>query len=146
MPEAEAILLALKLLGTGPDPRVKVVSRETAPIDWNNYRATEPRAFTRSDDDHIYIGDWSDTFKRARSGDQGALRSLAGMIAHEQFHKDVTKDEGPAYQKELEVLESLRAPGHAIDKVRQAQRTVAPRYRVLKSKPLQFGVNLKDIR
>lgn len=101
---------------------------------------TVPRSWVSSEDDNIYVDEDLDIYKKAMKGDVDAQRNLAGILGHEQFHKKVTNQEGPSYQKQLEILQSLKAPSSEIARVKASQRAVAPNYRVLKSKPINFGL------
>jgi len=132
----ERLLSILGLLYGDDRPaleNIRVVSSQDYPGSKSD--TTQPKAWARSNDPNIYLDRGHDIYKLAMSGNKNAQKALAGILGHEQFHKRVTMDEGPAYEKELEILKSLRASGSELSRVRMAQRHVDPNYRVLKSKP-----------
>lgn len=127
----DPIAAALALLGIS-DPNIHVAGRDRMP---RRSTVSDPRAWTTNG--NIFVGDWTETYRRAQKGDAKALTALAAILAHERFHRDVTPDEGPAYETQLDVLKQLKAPAGELAKVKTAQRTVAPRWRGwLPSKPL----------
>ena len=141
MPSREQLALALQLLGGTPDARVRPISRlDATELIRTDPPGTRTRAWAvrRNGQDEINVPDWTE---------EKDNRALAALIAHEQFHLDTkSSDEGPAYQKQLEVLESLRAPAAEVSRVRNSQRRIAPGYKVLRSRALpQFGLPLKDV-
>lgn len=127
---SDPVAAALALLGVA-DPRVTVASRRP-----RKTSSTEPRAWVSSDDDKIYVGDWTDLFQKAKHGDGNALKALAAVIAHERFHKEFGDNEGAAYETQLDTLKRLKGPGLEMATVKAAQQQIAPRWRGwLKSRP-----------
>lgn len=139
--DAAAIALALQLLGTGPDPRVTVIAAESARLILGD-PYTRTCAFVTEGSPKIFVGDWCFALREARQGD---ARALAAIIAHEQFHKDAHAPEGPAYQRQLDVLAQVKAPRKEVDRVKYIQSRVAPSYRVLRSRPLQVRVMMPHV-
>jgi hypothetical protein len=128
---AEGVLLCvLSLMGRGVGteqglPPIEFVS--TVPAD------VSPRAegFIRRGTTVIYLVTSSAVFQRAqrtthRCGDLNALRKLASIIVHEEWHLTHDSDEAAAYAAQLTTLAALGAgPGHALyTEVQRASRAV----------------------
>ena len=112
----------------------RLASWEDHPFSATDRRAPihRPSAWVRSDDgEHpkVYIADYGKRYKEASKGNENSLKSLAGIIAHEDFHNKSGYDEGPAYDKQLEVLESLRAPRQEIKNIQKVQSRIAPAHK-----------------
>lgn len=116
-------------------PEIVPVSKSEANLPARHYGdPTTPNAWVRSDQPgKIFVATWTDIYKKAMKGDQNAIKELAGILAHEQFHIMHGNDEGPAYEQQIKVLRQIGASHSAIDAATLAQRTVAPNYRAPKS-------------
>jgi hypothetical protein len=71
------------------------------------------------------------TYRRAMDGNEDSVKSIAGVLAHEDKHlksSDRT-DEYDPYQTQLGVLKRLKAPNHELHRVWAAQQQIAPRKR-----------------
>lgn len=82
-------------------------------------RSNGQLAFTAPNDPHIYVNAFTDTYQKARSGDDTARKELAGLLAHEYRHI-YGDDEPTAYQYQADRLKELDAPSSTIDKVMKA--------------------------
>jgi hypothetical protein len=106
MPTAAAVVVcALTLLGKSErnTPRIELV--DTVPIE----ASTQVEAFVRPSDNTIYIVTSSPMFRtllasRSECGDFIALKKLASIIAHEEWHIRHGSDERGAYQAQLTTL------------------------------------------
>ena len=111
---AETVLVcALSLLsrGEGSFPRIELI--ETAPP------GVSPGAegFVLAGGDRIYLITSTAAFRRARAatfrcGDQAALKKIASVVIHEEWHIRHGSDEAGAYAAQLMALTRLNAgPG-----------------------------------
>jgi hypothetical protein len=106
MPTAAAVVAcALTLLGKSERnmPRIELV--DTVPIE----ASVQTEAFVRTNDPTIYIVTSSPMFRavlasRSDCGDFVALKKLASVIAHEEWHVRHGSDERGAYQQQLTTL------------------------------------------
>jgi hypothetical protein len=106
MPTAAAVIAcALALLGKSERnmPRIELV--DTVPIE----ASAQAEAFVRPSDNTIYIVTSSPVFRtllasRSDCGDFVALKKLASIIAHEEWHIRHGSDERGAYQAQLTTL------------------------------------------
>lgn len=111
MTSAAAVLVcALELLGRSADslPRIELLDRRPTAASVNAEAFVDPRTST------IYILTTSEVFRAARRapqrcGNQEALRKLASIIVHEEWHVLNGGDEEGAYLAQLIALEMLGA-------------------------------------
>lgn len=61
------------------------------------------------DNAHVWVPNWTDTFKKAQRGDKEGLIELAGVLAHETYHLRYGREEPPAYEAQIRVLKALGA-------------------------------------
>ena len=112
---APAVVLAcvLDVMGRSADSLPPIVLLDARPQEVS----ARAEAFTRDGDSRIYILTTGDAFVRAssardRCSDYDALRYLAGVVAHEEWHVRHGLDERGAYQAQLTTLQRLNAgPG-----------------------------------
>jgi hypothetical protein len=108
---AETVLVcALSLLARGADsfPPISFVNAPPAGV------SAQAEAFVRSGERRIYVITSSSSFRRAqrardRCGELQALRKLASMIVHEEWHIRNGGDEAGAYAAQLMTLTSMNA-------------------------------------
>ena len=106
MPTAAAVIAcALTLLGKSERNTPPIVLVDTAPIE----ASAQVEAYVRSFDKNIYIVTSSPVFRtllasRSDCGDFIALKKLASIIAHEEWHIRHGTDERGAYQAQLTTL------------------------------------------
>lgn len=86
------------------------------PTGWTDIENMDPN------NPSFVVADYGKTYQRALKGDEDAIKSLAGVFGHEDYHIQHGKEERPAYNKQLDILESLRASPRAKDEVLEAQR------------------------
>jgi hypothetical protein len=106
MPTAAAVVVcALALLGRSERnmPRIELV--DTVPAE----ASSQAEAFVRTNDKTIYLVTSSPVFRtvlasRAECGDFIALKKIASIIAHEEWHIRHGTDERGAYQAQLTTL------------------------------------------
>jgi hypothetical protein len=111
---AEAVLVcALALLNRSGDTFPPIVFVHTPPVD----ASRDAEAYVRSGVRRIIVVTSSRLFVRARQaryrcGDRDAIRKLASVLVHEEWHVVHGDDEAGAYQAQLMTLRSLNAgPG-----------------------------------
>jgi len=125
---AETVLVcALTLLTRPADsfPPIKFVTAPPADV------SAHAEAFVRTGDPRIYVVTSSPAFRSAqlardRCGDLLAVRKLASVIVHEEWHVNHGGDEAGAYAAQLTTLTFLGAgPGnslyYAVSRAMQAQ-------------------------
>ena len=125
---AETVLVcALTLLHRSAEsfPPIELVTARPADV------SGDADGYVRPGDARIYVIAVTPTFTRARSaayrcGDLHAIRKIASVIIHEEWHVRHGSDETGAYQAQLTTLASLDAgPGHPLyTEVRRSMRTV----------------------
>lgn len=117
MPTATALVAcALALLGKSERtmPRIELV--DVAPME----ASAQVEAYVRPDDATIYLVTSSPVFRaalasNAECGDWGALKKLASIIAHEEWHVRHGSDERGAYHAQLTTLIRIGvAPDNAL--------------------------------
>jgi|SRR5688572_12983530 len=109
-PAATVLVCALELLGRSADslPRIELLDVRPAAASVNAEAFVDPR--TRI----IYILTTSEVFRAAqeaptRCGNASAVRKLASIIVHEEWHVLNGSDEKGAYMAQLIALEMLGA-------------------------------------
>jgi hypothetical protein len=125
---AAVLVCALDLLAR---PMPPIVLLDARPLD------VSPNAegFVRRNPDTIYVLTDTDVFEDARRGDHHALRKIASILVHEEWHLRHGADETGAYQAQL--LELLRL-GETPE--RWTYRAVARAFRyVTRSRPRVEG-------
>lgn len=107
---ATVLVCALELLGRSADslPRIELLDVRPPRASVNAEAFVDPRAST------IYVLTTSEVFRAAqraptRCGNLEALRKLASIIAHEEWHVLNGSDEEGAYLAQLITLEMLGA-------------------------------------
>ena len=128
---AETVLVcALSLLTRAADsfPPVQFVAIAPAGV------SATAEAFVLSGGDRIYVVTSTPTFRRAqgasdRCGDLQALRKVASVLVHEEWHVLHGADEAGAYAAQLTTLTYLNAgPGNPLyHEVSRAMRAVVAR-------------------
>lgn len=108
-------LQMLKDIGIDGMPRIKMSPG------WNKkiQRANSPiaLAWVLKGNDEVNVNDWTKEFEEANEGDPEALIQMAAALAHEKHHVDNGPDELSAYDRQLEVLNKLKAPKKLVDNV-----------------------------
>lgn len=111
---AEAVLVcALTLLGrsSASFPPIEFVANPPAAV------SSRAEAYVRPNDPRIFVVTSHPYFQRAlrstfKCGEFDALRKLASILVHEEWHVRHGSDEGGAYAAQLTALAALRAgPG-----------------------------------
>ena len=107
-PAAMVLVCAIGLLGRSPEslPRIKLVDVRPA------HASVNVEAFVERGVDTIYLLTTSAVFRSAlqaktRCGNMGALRKLASIIVHEEWHVRHGGDEEGAYAAQLTTLTML---------------------------------------
>lgn len=126
MASAAAVLVCV--LGMIGRPMPPIVLLDVRPPDASKYA----EAFVRRNPDTIYLLTQTVVFEDARRGDRSALKKLASILVHEEWHVLHGPDERAAYQAQLiELLRLGETPGRpvyaavvrAMQTVLRAQRT-----------------------
>jgi len=128
---AETVLVcALTLLTRTADSFPPITFVQEIPADVSAHA----EAFVRAGEHRIYVITSSRVFRRAqharnRCGELQALRKLASVLIHEEWHVTRGGDEAAAYAAQLTTLNYLGAgPGHpSYYEVSKAMRTVLAR-------------------
>jgi hypothetical protein len=113
---ATVLVCALELLGRSAESFPPIALVEVRPSDVS----TRTDGFVRMHDDTIYLATYSPAFERARRaeykcGDLDALRRIASVLVHEEWHVQNGPDERGAYQAQLMALMMLDAgPGNPV--------------------------------
>lgn len=98
MTTAAAVLVcALALVGR---PLPPIVLLDERPRD----ASPTAEAFVRRNPDTIYLLTQTDVFHEARRGSFRALRKLASILVHEEWHLRYNADERRAYEAQLDEL------------------------------------------
>jgi hypothetical protein len=113
---AAVVACALTLLGKSERnmPRIELV--DTVPTE----ASAQVEAFVRPNDKTIYLVTSSPVFRasvasRSECGDFVALKKLASIIAHEEWHLSHGTDERAAYEAQLTTLLRLGvSPDHSL--------------------------------
>lgn len=122
-PSTSPMTKALSML---PPEVMQTLMRVVAPD--NRQNAQNPHvaggvtsAYTLPKDQSINVTDWSPTYENALKGNPDAIKALAAIIGHEQFHVKNGAPEGPAYDAQLEILKRLGAPQSKIDEIQRSK-------------------------
>lgn len=98
-----------------------LIGRPLPPIVLLDYRphdvSPNAEAFVRRHPDTIYLLTGTDVFRDAQRGDRRALRKLASILVHEEWHVRYGASEREAYEAQLHEL------------LRQGERPEEPLYR-----------------
>jgi hypothetical protein len=106
MPTAAAVVVcALALLGKSERNTARIELVDTVPIE----ASAQAEAYVRQNDKTIYLVTSSPVFRdamasRSECGDFIALKKIASIIAHEEWHLRHGADERGAYQAQLTTL------------------------------------------
>ena len=130
---AETVLVcALTLLPRSPGSFPPIVLVHTRPA----YASSTAEGWVVERDERIYLLATSPTFRRAmraseRCGDLQALKKIASVIVHEEWHIRHGPDEAEAYAAQLTALTALHAgPGSPLfTEVWRARRAATERQR-----------------
>jgi hypothetical protein len=119
---AAVLVCALDLLARPASSFPPIVLLDTRPAD---VTATA-EGFVRRDPDTIYLMTTSSVFRMAQAGNTDALKKLASILVHEEWHIRNGPDERGAYQAQLGALYLLGVdPGRPLaNEVRQSMRVV----------------------
>ena len=129
---AVVLVCALDLLGRSPEALPPITLLDAAP------RAASPTAvgFVVRGERRIFLITSSDAFRTARAaqhrcGEQDALRTIASVIVHEEWHVRYGADERGAYEAQLLALIRMGADaGSSVySSVNRAMQTVMARDR-----------------
>src|SRR5688500_5026248 len=97
---ATVLVCALNLLGRSPGSLPPIVLLEARPPGVS----ANAEAFVRRKPDTIYLVTSTPAFRAARLGDRDALKKIASIIAHEEWHVLHGSAEQPAYEMQLTTL------------------------------------------
>jgi hypothetical protein len=122
MSAAAVVVCALGLLGRTASNFPPIVLLDTRPADVT----VTAEAFVRHDPATIYLMTTSVAFRKAQAGNKDALKKLASMLVHEEWHLRNGPDERGAYQAQLAALYLLGVdPGRPLaNEVRQSMHVV----------------------
>ena len=122
---ATVLVCALGILGRSPEPRIVLV--DVPPLD----ASPGVEAFVRSGDDIIHLVTSSSVFRdamaaRNRCGNLNALRKIASVIVHEEWHVRNGPDERGAYHAQLLALMMMGSDASSVTyaEVSRAMRAV----------------------
>lgn len=117
---AAVVVCALELLGRSGPGQVPITLLDHAP------RGASPfvQGFVTREPDTIYLVTSTAHFHDAQRGDIDALRQIASVIVHEEWHLLHGADEGGAYQAQLATLSSLGATSNLVNAVRKSMVVV----------------------
>jgi hypothetical protein len=118
MPTAAAVIAcALALLGKSETTMPPIVLVDVPPV----YASRDVEAYVRTNDDTIYVVTSSPLFRAVQGwksdcGDPLALKKLASVLIHEEWHvRHRGDDEQAAYYAQLTALVQLGvSPGHSV--------------------------------
>ena len=120
MTTAAAVLVCV--LGIVGRPLPPIVLLDERPHDASH----NAEAFVRRNPDTIYLLTRTDVFQDAQRGSRRALRKLASILVHEEWHLRYNADERRAYEAQLhELLRLGELPDQPLYRgVARAMRTV----------------------
>lgn len=106
MSAAAVLVYALSLLGRSAAsmPPIELLDVRPADVSLN------AEAFVRRDPETIYILTTTASFKDAQAGNYDALRKIASILVHEEWHIRNGPDEQGAYEAQLMTLMRLGVP------------------------------------
>jgi len=113
---AAVVVCALGLLGrssSGPVP-IKLIDQPPAGA------SQHVQGFLMRDRDAIYLVTSTAHFRDAQKGDLDALRQIASVIVHEEWHVAHGIDEQGAYLAQITTLNALGASSHLIGIIRKS--------------------------
>jgi hypothetical protein len=117
MPSAATIIAcALVLLGKSESTMPRIVLVDVPPV----YASPQVEAYVRPSDDTIYVVTSSPLFRtvqgwKSECGDPLALKKLASVLVHEEWHIRHGGPERDAYYAQLTALVQLGVPpGHGV--------------------------------
>jgi hypothetical protein len=117
MPTAAAVIAcALALLGKSERTMPRIVLVDVPPV----YASAQVEAYVRESDDTIYVVTSSPLFRavqgwKSKCGDPLALKKLASVLVHEEWHIRHGGQEREAYYAQLTALVQLGIePGHFV--------------------------------
>ena len=125
-PAATVLVCALDLLGRSPESFPPIELLDVRPA----HASVNAEAFVESGVNTIYLLTTSEVFQTAlkagtRCGNRNALRKLASIIVHEEWHVRHGSDEGGAYAAQLTTVQMLGGQDTALyNSVRRAMVTV----------------------
>jgi hypothetical protein len=139
-PAATVLVCALELLGRSPQslPRIELLDLRPAAVSVN------AEAFVDPDTATIYILTTSAVFRAAlksvsRCGRTGAIRKLASIIVHEEWHVRHGSDEQGAYFAQLTALSMLGEIDTPLyNSVRRAMAAVVAQQRAARITPVRL--------
>src|SRR5262245_44526384 len=97
MSAAAVLVCALGLLGRSPSSFPPIVLLDTRPADIT----PTAEAFVRRGPDTIYLLTTTVAFRKAQAANKDALKKLASVLVHEEWHVRNGPDERGAYQAQL---------------------------------------------
>jgi hypothetical protein len=97
---AAVLVCALELLYRPATSFPPIVLLDTRPDDVT----VTAEAFVRRNPDTIYLMTTSSVFREAQRGNQDALRKVASILVHEEWHLKHGPNEGRAYEAQLVAL------------------------------------------
>ena len=117
---AAVVVCALALLGRSSPGPVPIKLVEAAP------RGASPfvQGYLLRDPNTIYLVTTTPHFRDAQRGDADALRQIASVIVHEQWHVTHGDDEQAAYEAQLTTLNALGASTNLMSVVRKSMLAV----------------------
>lgn len=117
---AAVVVCALGLLGRSGPGTVPIKLLDHAPRGSSQF----VQGFLTREPDTIYLITSTMHFQDARRGDTDALRQIASVIVHEEWHVQHGADEKGAYEAQLTALNYLGASSNLIGAVRKSMRFV----------------------
>ena len=122
MSAAAVLVCAFGLLGRPASSFPPIVLLDTRPADITG----TAEAFVRHDPDTIYLLTTTVAFRKAQAGNKDALKKLASILVHEEWHIRNGPDERRAYQAQMGALYLLGVePGRPLVlEVRRSMRAV----------------------
>ena len=117
---AAVVVCALGLLGRSGPGTVPIKTVDAAP------RGASPfvQGFLTREPDTIYLVTSTNHFRDAQNRDPDALRQIASVIVHEEWHVLHGPDEKGAYEAQLTALNYLGASSNLIGAVRKSMLVV----------------------
>ena len=117
---AAVVVCACGLLGRSGPGTVPIRLLDHAPQGSSQF----VQGFLTREPDTIYLITSTPHFQDARRGDPDALRQIASVIVHEEWHVQHGADEKGAYEAQLTTLTYLGASSNLIGAVRKSMRVV----------------------
>ena len=117
---AAVVVCALGLLGRSSPGAGPIKTVDHAPRGASQF----VQGFMTREPDTIWLVTSTPHFQDAQRGDADALRQIASVIAHEQWHVQHGADEKGAYEAQLMTLTYLGASSNLISVVRKSMSVV----------------------